>query len=53
MTFSLNGRAVVGQGDRKRLLDSGALDAMLLFLLSDASRQVTGSTFNIDDGQSL
>lgn len=38
---------------RRRLLDTGALDAMVLYLLSDASRQVTGSTFTIDDGQSL
>lgn len=38
---------------RRRLLDEDSLDAMLLYLLSDASRQVTGSTFTIDDGQSL
>lgn len=38
---------------RARLLDSDALDDMLLYLLSDRSRQVTGSTFTIDDGQSL
>lgn len=38
---------------RRRLLEPGALDDMLLYLLSDASRQVTGSVFTIDDGQSL
>lgn len=38
---------------RRRLLDEDALQPMLLYLLSDASRQVTGSTFTIDDGQSL
>lgn len=38
---------------RRRLLDSDALDDMLVYLLSDRSRQVTGSTFSIDDGQSL
>ncbi len=38
---------------RRRLLDSDALDDMLLYLLSDRSRQVTGATFTIDDGQSL
>ncbi|MEJ6010061.1 SDR family oxidoreductase [Novosphingobium aquae] len=38
---------------RGRLLDSDALDDMLVYLLSDRSRQVTGATFTIDDGQSL
>ena len=38
---------------RGRLLDTDALDDMLVYLLSDRSRQVTGSTFTIDDGQSL
>jgi NAD(P)-dependent dehydrogenase (short-subunit alcohol dehydrogenase family) len=38
---------------RRRLLDSDALDDMLIYLLSDRSRQVTGATFTIDDGQSL
>jgi NAD(P)-dependent dehydrogenase (short-subunit alcohol dehydrogenase family) len=38
---------------RGRLLASDALDDMLVYLLSDRSRQVTGSTFTIDDGQSL
>ncbi|PNU06545.1 SDR family NAD(P)-dependent oxidoreductase [Novosphingobium guangzhouense] len=47
-----------GQSDiaglhRRRLLASDALDPMLLYLLSDASAQVTGATFTIDDGQSL
>ena len=38
---------------RRRLLDGDALDDMLIYLLSDRSRQVTGATFTIDDGQSL
>jgi len=38
---------------RRRILDADALDDMLLYLLSDRSRQVTGATFTIDDGQSL
>lgn len=38
---------------RQRLLDEDSLDATLLYLLSDASRNVTGSDFVIDDGQSL
>lgn len=50
---SERGKADIQRLHRRRLLDSDALDAMLLFLLSDASRQVTGSTFTIDDGQSL
>lgn len=47
------GQADIQRLHRRRLLDEDALDAMLLYLLSDASRQVTGSTFTIDDGQSL
>ncbi|HUD29658.1 MAG TPA: SDR family oxidoreductase [Novosphingobium sp.] len=50
---SERGRGDVDQLHRRRLLDAGALDPMLLYLLSDASAQVTGSTFTIDDGQSL
>jgi NAD(P)-dependent dehydrogenase (short-subunit alcohol dehydrogenase family) len=38
---------------RGRMLDEDALDESLLFLLSDASRNVTGSDTVIDDGQSL
>jgi enoyl-[acyl-carrier-protein] reductase (NADH) len=29
------------------------LDDMLIYLLSDRARQITGATFTIDDGQSL
>jgi NAD(P)-dependent dehydrogenase (short-subunit alcohol dehydrogenase family) len=38
---------------RRRMLDDDALDATLLYLLADESRNVTGSDFVIDDGQSL
>lgn len=38
---------------RRRMLDDDALDSMLLYLLGDESRNVTGSDFVIDDGQSL
>jgi NAD(P)-dependent dehydrogenase (short-subunit alcohol dehydrogenase family) len=38
---------------RRRMLDEDALDAMLVYLLSDESKGVTGSDFTIDDGQSL
>lgn len=47
------GKADIGNLHRRRLLDAGALDDMLLYLLSDRSRNVTGATFTIDDGQSL
>lgn len=38
---------------RRRMLDDDALNEMLIYLLSDASRNVTGSDFVVDDGQSL
>lgn len=47
------GRADIAGLHRRRLLDTDALDDMLIYLLSDRSRQVTGATFTIDDGQSL
>lgn len=47
------GQAEIAGLHRRRLLESDALDDMLLYLLSDRSRQVTGATFTIDDGQSL
>ncbi len=50
---SKRGHAEVAALYRGRLLESDALDDMLVYLLSDRSRQVTGSTFTIDDGQSL
>jgi NAD(P)-dependent dehydrogenase (short-subunit alcohol dehydrogenase family) len=47
------GRRQIETWPRRRLLDEDALDASLLYLLSDASRNITGSDFVIDDGQSL
>jgi NAD(P)-dependent dehydrogenase (short-subunit alcohol dehydrogenase family) len=47
------GRADIQAQHRRRLLDDDSLDDMLLYLLSDRSRQVTGATFTVDDGQSL
>lgn len=38
---------------RRRLMEQNELDTMLLYLGSDASAGVTGSSFTIDDGQSL
>ena len=47
------GQAEIAETPRRRLLDPDALDDMLLYFLSDRSRQVTGTTFTIDDGLSL
>ena len=38
---------------RRRVMDESALDPMILYLVSDASAQTTGSIFTIDDGQTL
>lgn len=38
---------------RRRLMEEGDLDVALLYLCSDAARAVTGSSFTIDDGQTL
>lgn len=38
---------------RRRLMEESDLDVALLYLCSDASRSVTGSSFTIDDGQML
>ena len=38
---------------RRRVIDADALDATVLFLGSNASRQVTGTVTTIDDGQTL
>lgn len=50
---SERGKAEIAETPRRRLLDPDALDDMLLYFLSDRSRQVTGTTFTIDDGLSL
>jgi NAD(P)-dependent dehydrogenase (short-subunit alcohol dehydrogenase family) len=43
----------VAKFPRRRLMVESDLDAMLLYLSSDAARAVTGAAFTIDDGQSL
>jgi NAD(P)-dependent dehydrogenase (short-subunit alcohol dehydrogenase family) len=48
-----SGQKQVARFPRKRLMDAGGLDAMLLYLCSDASAEVTGASFTLDDGQSL
>jgi NAD(P)-dependent dehydrogenase (short-subunit alcohol dehydrogenase family) len=47
------GKAQVAGFPRRRLMDVSDLDAMTLYLASDASRAVTGSVFTLDDGQTL
>ncbi|WP_068077231.1 SDR family NAD(P)-dependent oxidoreductase [Novosphingobium lentum] len=47
------GKAQVASWPRRRMTEISALDDMMLFFASDASRQVTGTTISIDDGQSL
>jgi NAD(P)-dependent dehydrogenase (short-subunit alcohol dehydrogenase family) len=47
------GQKHIATWPRGRMLEENALDDTLLFLLSDASQNVTGSDFVIDDGQSL
>lgn len=50
---SRTGKALLAGFARPRFMDADALDATLLYLCSDASAQVTGSVFTIDDGQTL
>ena len=47
------GRQQLERFPRRRLADFTMLDEPLLFLLSDASAQVTGSVVKLDDGQTL
>jgi NAD(P)-dependent dehydrogenase (short-subunit alcohol dehydrogenase family) len=47
------GQRLLDGFSRGRVMDESALDAMILYLSSDASAQTTGSVFTIDDGQTL
>jgi NAD(P)-dependent dehydrogenase (short-subunit alcohol dehydrogenase family) len=47
------GKKQVAGFPRRRLMVEEDLDAMALYLASDAARAVTGATFTIDDGQTL
>jgi NAD(P)-dependent dehydrogenase (short-subunit alcohol dehydrogenase family) len=47
------GKKMLEDFSRKRLVPMEALDPILLYLCSDSSAAVTGSSFTIDDGQTL
>ncbi len=47
------GKKQIATFPRRRLMDEGDLDGIVAYLMSDASRAVTGSVFTIDDGQTL
>lgn len=47
------GKKQIARFPRKRLMEEQGLDAMLLFLCSDAAEFVTGTDFVLDDGQTL
>jgi len=47
------GQSLLDGFARRRVMDESALDPMVLYLVSDASAQTTGSIFTIDDGQTL
>ena len=47
------GKKQVAGFPRRRLMVEEDLDAMALYLASDAARAITGSVFTLDDGQTL
>lgn len=53
LAASRTGQALLAKFPRHRFMDADALDATLLYLCSNASAQVSGSVFTIDDGQTL
>ena len=48
-----SGRRLVASFPRRRIMSVDALSPHLLYLSSDASREVTGSVFTVEDGQTL
>ena len=50
---SAKGQALLASFPRGRMMDIDVLDPTILHLCSDASAQITGSVFTIDDGQTL
>ena len=47
------GKRQIAGFPRRRLMSDNQLDAMILYLCSDASAEVTGGEFILDDGQTL
>ena len=47
------GKALLASFPRRRVMELDVLDPLMLYLCSDFSRQVTGSVFDVDDGQTL
>lgn len=47
------GKKQIATFPRRRLMEESDLDAMIAYLMSDASRAITGSVFTLDDGQTL
>lgn len=50
---SEGGQKQIARLHRRRLMPSDSLDGIVLYLCSDASKAVTGSSFVLDDGQFL
>jgi NAD(P)-dependent dehydrogenase (short-subunit alcohol dehydrogenase family) len=50
---SESGQKLIAGFPRRRLMQESDLDGVLLHLLSDASRAITGASFDVDDGQGL
>ncbi len=47
------GKKLLADFSRHRVMTASALDPMIPYLASDASAEVTGSIFMIDNGQTL
>lgn len=47
------GKKQIATFPRRRLMEETDLDAIIAYLMSDASRAITGSVFTLDDGQTL
>jgi NAD(P)-dependent dehydrogenase (short-subunit alcohol dehydrogenase family) len=47
------GQKQIAKWPRRRLMEASDLDPVMLHLVSDASRRVTGSVYTVDDGQSV
>jgi NAD(P)-dependent dehydrogenase (short-subunit alcohol dehydrogenase family) len=50
---SESGKKMIDTFPRRREMRAGDLDGVVLHLLSDGSRAITGAAFDLDDGQSL